>query len=306
MNLLHDYKKETYDLNQVNQLALKDAQALIKASEDMYHDQITAVVKEILQNDKNKIVLLAGPSSSGKTTTSNLICKRLSEEGYDALVVSLDDFYLDLETRPKLPSGEYDLENVTALDLNYLNTFVNAMFEKGEALMPEYDFKTGKRKQEYKKIQINNNTIVIMEGIHALNPILFKSHTDAMFKIYICANTNFDINNRIVISAQKVRLMRRLIRDFLNRGASLDRTFKMWHNVLDGENVYIKPFKNTADFLINSTHAYEPLMYAEKLLPMLKKENDEQAIPLISMLEKCEKLSPELLPENSLLHEFLD
>lgn len=306
MNLLHDYKKDIFDLNEVNEFALDDPKGLIKVSEELYHEQIRTVVDKLLINKKNKIVLLAGPSSSGKTTTSNLICANLANRGYDALVVSLDDFYLDLETRPKLPNGEYDLENVTALDLDYLNTFVNSMFEKGEALMPEYDFKTGTRKKEYKKIQLNKNTIVIMEGIHALNPILFKSHTDAMFKIYICANTNFNTDNDVVIPAEKVRLMRRLIRDFLNRGASLDRTFKMWHNVLEGENIYIKPFKNTADFLINSTHAYEPLMYADKLLPMLKKENDEQAIPLINMLEKCEKLSPKLLPDNSLLHEFLD
>ena len=145
-----------------------------------------------------------------------------------------------------------------------------------------------------------------MEGIHALNPILFKNHLDAMYRIYICVNTNFEIDNQMIMPAQKVRLMRRLIRDYLNRGASLDRTFAMWQNVLNGEDLYIKPYKNTADYLINSTHAYEPLMYAEKLLPLLKQEQNEQAKPLVAMLEKCEKLSPSLLPENSLLHEFLD
>lgn len=306
MNILHDYKKESFDLGRINELALTDPKKLIEDSEELYHKQINDIVNDIVTKNCYKFILLAGPSSSGKTTTSNLICKSLSEQGYESLVVSLDDFYLDLNNRPKLPNGEYDYENITALDLDYINKFVDDMFEKGEALMPEYNFKTGRREEEYKHIKLNPNTIVIMEGIHALNPIMFKRHNDAMYRIYICVNTNFEIDDKIIMPAQKVRLMRRLIRDLLNRGASLERTFHMWQSVLDGENLYIKPYKNTADYLINSTHAYEPLMYADKLLPLLKQEENEQAKPLIEMLEQCEKLSPTLLPENSLLHEFLD
>lgn len=306
MNILHDYKKEIFDLEKINELSLEDPTKLIEDSEELYRKQINDIANDIVSNGNYKFILLAGPSSSGKTTTSNLICKELSERGFESLVVSLDDFYLDLETRPKLPNGEYDLENVTALDLNYINKFVDDLFEKGEALMPEYNFKTGRREKEYKQIKINANTIVIMEGIHALNPIMFKKHNEAMYRIYICVNTNFEYANEIIMPAQKVRLMRRLIRDYLNRGASLERTFAMWENVLAGEDLYIKPYKNTADYLINSTHAYEPLMYADKLLPLLKKEDNEQAKPLVKMLEKCEKLSPSLLPKDSLLHEFLD
>lgn len=306
MNILHDYKKEIFDLNKINELSVENPTKLIEDSEELYHKQINDIVNEVIANGNYKFILLAGPSSSGKTTTSNLICKALSEHNYESLVVSLDDFYLDLETRPKLPNGDYDLENVTALDLDYINKFVDDMFEKGEALMPEYNFKTGKREEEYKHIKLNPNTIVIMEGIHALNPIMFKKHNEAMYRIYICVNTNFELDDKMIMPAQKVRLMRRLIRDLTNRGSSLEKTFGMWKNVLAGEDIYIKPYKNTADYLINSTHAYEPLMYAYKLLPLLKKEDNEQAKPLVEMLEKCEKLSPELLPKNSLLHEFLD
>ena len=306
MNILHDYKKEIFDLGKINELALENPTKLIEDSENLYHKQINYIVNDIVANGNYKFILLAGPSSSGKTTTSNLICKALSEFGYESLVVSLDDFYLDLEKRPKLPNGDYDFENITALDLDYINQFVNDMFEKGEALMPEYNFKTGMREKEYKHIQLSEKTIVIMEGIHALNPIMFKKHNEAMYRIYICVNTNFDLDDKIIMPAQKVRLMRRLIRDYSSRGASFKRTFGMWQNVLAGEDLYIKPYKNTADYLINSTHAYEPLMYAQKLLPLLKNETCEQATTLVEMLEQCEKLPIELLPENSLLHEFLD
>lgn len=306
MNILHDYKKETFTLEKLNELATTNPTLLIKDAEDLYHKQINDVVNDITKQDEYKIILLAGPSSSGKTTTSNLIRAGLKANDYDSLVISLDDFFLDRDRTPLLPNGDYDYENIKALDLDYLNQFVDDLFETGTALMPEYDFVTGSRKKEYKQITMKDNTMIIFEGIHALNPILFKKHNDSMYRIYICVNTNFDYNDELLIPAQKVRLMRRLIRDINHRGASLDDTYKMWPNVLAGEDLYIKPYKNTADFLINSTHAYEPMMYADMLLPLLKQNDNEISRLLASMLEKCEKLTPTMLPQNSLLHEFLD
>lgn len=306
MNILHDYKKETFTLEKLNELATTNPTLLIKDAEDLYHKQINDVVNDITKKDEYKIILLAGPSSSGKTTTSNLIRAGLKANDYDSLVISLDDFFLDRDRTPLLPNGDYDYENIKALDLDYLNQFVDDLFATGTALMPEYDFVTGSRKKEYKQITMKDNTMIIFEGIHALNPILFKKHNDSMYRIYICVNTNFDYNDELLIPAQKVRLMRRLIRDINHRGASLDDTYKMWPNVLAGEDLYIKPYKNTADFLINSTHAYEPMMYADMLLPLLKQNNNEISRLLASMLEKCEKLTPTMLPQNSLLHEFLD
>ena len=230
----------------------------------------------------------------------------MAEHGYESLVVSTDDFFLNREQTPRLPNGDYDYENVTALDLPYLNQFVDDMFNKGEALMPVFNFITGEREKDYKKIVLNENTIVIMEGIHALNPILFRKHEDAMYRIYICVNTNFEYDYQLLIPAKTLRLMRRLIRDYRTRGMTLEATLKIWKNVLDGEELYIKPYKNTANYLINSTHAYEPLMYAKHLLPMLKAQpQSKMGDKLINMLEKCEKLDSSLLPENSLLHEFL-
>ena len=306
MNILHDYKKEIFELEKINELAVTNPQVLIENAEDLYRRQVNEVVHDITTHGKYKIILLAGPSSSGKTTTSNLIRAGLKNAGYESLVISLDDFFLNRDQTPRLPNGDYDYENIKALDLDYLNQFVDDLFLKGKGLMPEYDFVTGSRKKDYVEIETKQNTIVIFEGIHALNPILFTKHSDSMYKIYICVNTNFDYNDQLLMPAQKVRMMRRLIRDYYHRGASLDDTFKMWPNVLAGEDLYIKPYKNTADYLINSTHAYEPMMYAETLLPLLKQNSNNQAKLLANMLKKCEKLSPELLPANSLLHEFLD
>ena len=306
MEFLHNYQKISFDLNKVNELSIQAPAKLIADAESLYRKQIDEIAEDIIKNGKYKVVLLAGPSSSGKTTSSNLIRKRLSENGYDSIVVSMDDFYVDRDKTPKLKNGDYDFENVTALDLEYLNKFIADLYERGEAEMPKFNFVTGKREKEFTNIKLNDNTIVIIEGIHALNPIVFKSHTENMYKIYICVNTNFVKEGKTVLPAKKLRLMRRLIRDVRTRGMSLAGTFDMWQNVLAGEDVYIKPYKNHADYLINSTHAYEPLMYAKHLLPALKKEEQTPAVlNLIEMLEECEKMDASMLPADSLLHEFL-
>lgn len=306
MEFLHNYQKISFDLNNVNELSIQAPAKLIADAESLYRKQIDEIAEDIIKNGKYKVVLLAGPSSSGKTTSSNLIRKRLSENGYDSIVVSMDDFYVDRDKTPKLKNGDYDFENVTALDLEYLNKFIADLYERGEAEMPKFNFVTGKREKEYTHIKLNDNTLVIIEGIHALNPIVFNSYTENMYKIYICVNTNFVKEGKIVLPAKKLRLMRRLIRDVRTRGMSLAGTFDMWQNVLAGEDVYIKPYKNHADYLINSTHAYEPLMYAKHLLPALKKEEQTPAVlNLIEMLEECEKMDASMLPADSLLHEFL-
>ena len=306
MEFLHNYQKVSFDLSIVNELSKTNSQKLIKDAETLYRKQIDEIASEIIERGNIKVVLLAGPSSSGKTTSSNLIRKRLSEAGYESLVISMDDFFLNREQTPKLPSGDYDYENVTALDLNYLNKFISDLYDKGEADMPIFNFVTGSREEKYNHIKLTDKTIIIMEGIHALNPLVFTKHTENMYKIYICFNTNFSIGEKTVLPAKKLRLMRRLIRDNRTRGMSLEATFNMWQNVLAGEDLFIKPFKNRADYLINSTHAYEPLMYAKHLLPVLKQEKPTPAVNnLIEMLSLCETMDASLLPEDSLLHEFL-
>lgn len=306
MEFLHNYQKVSFDLSIVNELSKTNPEKLISDAESLYRKQIDEISQQIIANKNYKIVLMAGPSSSGKTTSSNLIRANLLKAGIDSLVISMDDFFKNRADTPRLKNGDYDFENITALDLEYLNVFINDIFEKGEADMPVFNFLTGNREPEYKHIKLSKNTIIIMEGIHALNPIVFKTHTDSMYKIYICVNTNFVIDGKTVIPAKKLRLMRRLIRDNRTRGMSLEKTFDIWQNVLSGEDVYIKPYKNRADYLINSTHAYEPLMYAKHLLPALKQEQQNPAANnLIEMLSECEKMDASMLPKDSLLHEFL-
>ena len=299
--------RNAYYVQEVNKLSKTDKDLLISMSEGIYHDQINDVVEEILERGNVKIVLVAGPSSSGKTTTSNRIRSKLLEHDIKSITVSLDDFFIDRDKTPRLPNGSPDYENITALDLDYLNEFIDDLFEKNQAKMPLYDFISGTRKKDYVDLTIDDKTIVIIEGIHALNPMLITKHTQFMYKLYICVDSNFVGEEDVIIPAQKLRLMRRLNRDYYTRGRTIEKTIDTWNEVLAGENLYIKPFKNQADYAIDSTHMYEPLMYSKHLLPLLEQaENSLLITSLKQMLTHFDKMDRENLPENSLLHEFLD
>ncbi len=214
--MIKDYLKNFADIDEINKKAKDNPESLIITSEYIYRSQIYELIKDILnKKEKYKGILLSGPSSSGKTTTSKLIRLGLLKESINSIVISLDDFFLDREKTPKLNDGSFDFENVYALDLPYLNQFLDELFLKNKAKMPVFDFISGRRKKEYIDVEIDNNTIVIFEGIHALNPILIsEKNSKEMYKIYICLNTNFLSNNKMAIPAKDVRLMRRMLRDY--------------------------------------------------------------------------------------------
>lgn len=296
--------KNSFDLSLINREAKENLTELIETSEYLYRSQVRHIVKEIVEL-KTRIILLAGPSSAGKTTTSHLIRESLKAQGIDSLVVSLDDFFKNREDTPRLPDGSLDFESINAIDLDYLNVFVTDLLEKREAKMPEFDFLTGRRKEQLKDVKINEHTAVIFEGIHALNPTLIKNHEEDIYKIYICVNSNFFIGKEIVIPAKRLRQMRRLIRDFYTRGHSLSKTFEIWGNVVRGEDKFIKPYKTTANYILDSTHMYEPLIYASYLAPLLENMEEPEAKELFSMLNKCGKLKKDIIPKDSLLNEFV-
>lgn len=300
-----NYKTKIFELEQLNKLKEQNVKTFVENCEKAYQNQIKEIVDDITKNDNIKVILVAGPSSAGKTTTSNLLTKNINEKGKTALVVSLDDFFIDRAKTPKLPDGNYDYENIKSLDIEYFNKFLKDLIENNYALMPVYDFITGTRKKEYIPVSIDNNTIVIFEGIHALNPILINIHQDSIKKIYIATDTTYIYDKMKQIQPVDVRLMRRLVRDVYTRGHSISTTFSMWQNVLDGEIKYIDPYKHLADYNINSSHHYEIYLFAKYLAPLLKSSNCEESKKLSNFLEKCDTLDKSVIPNNSLLQEFL-
>lgn len=305
INKVHgNIMKTYYDLQVVNFEAKKNPNLLVKTSEKVYHDQIKEVVDLIIKN-KHKIVYIAGPSSAGKTTSSKLISEALKRQKITSIVISTDDFFIDREKTPILPDGNYDFDNITALDTVCYKEFIGELMNKGKSKMPIFDFYQGKR-TEYKDIQSGENDIILIEGTHAMNPVFTNEVSKKGFKIYVTLNDDFIIGREVVIPSRILRLMRRCIRDYYKRGNSIDETIKIWKNVCKGENEFISPFKANADYILNTIHIYEPLIYDFYLKPLLINSNDNIYIKdFKNIFSKTGSLKKDLIPDDSLLWEFL-
>lgn len=299
--------KTCYNLEMVNRLAKEDPKKLVKISEKIVDDQIEKVVKHILKG-KYKFLLLSGPSSSGKTTTANFIINKLAKRGRRAIRVSLDDFFIDLDKCQVQKDGSVDKETINKIDLPVFNKFFKEIMEKNRAYKPVFDFLTDKRKRQKELIEVGENDLILVEGTHALNPDLVEigEHKDKVLKVYACVNSEFKIGKHLVITSRKIRLIRRMIRDLQTRGESAEGTVRYWDMVCKGEDLYVAPYKNQADFMIDTTHIYELAVY-DKFVPKLLKPIKEldYADELLQVFNKAGSLKRSYVPESSLLWEFL-
>lgn len=304
---LGDIARTSYNLERANRLAKENPQKLIEVSEKVVDDQINRVV-DCIAEKKYKFVLLSGPSSSGKTTTTHFIANKLKKHNINAIVVSLDDFFIDLDKCPLQPDGTVDKETITKLDLVLFNKFFTDIMKNNKAQKPEFDFTTQKRKEKFVSIEIGDSDVVLVEGTHALNPELItnKSYQDKVLRVFVCANSEFYIGKDVVITPRLLRLIRRSVRDMQTRGTSIEETIKYWNIVCRGEDLYIEPYKNTADFIVDTTHIYEPLVYDKFLPKMLKPIEEERfAKELLQVFGRCASLSKKHVPDGSLIWEFL-
>ena len=299
--------KTCYDLESVNRLVKEDPKKLVKISEKIVDDQIERVVDHIMKG-KYKFLLLSGPSSSGKTTTANFIIKKLKKQGRRAIRVSLDDFFIDLDKCEVQADGTVDKETINKIDLPCFDKFFKEIMKNNRAYKPVFNFVNDKREEKQELIQIGENDLILVEGTHALNPRLVKvgKYADRVLKVYACVNSEFKIGKDIVISSRKIRLIRRMIRDFQTRGESIEGTVRYWDMVSKGEDKYVAPYKTTADFMIDTTHLYELAVY-DRFVPMLLKpiRELEHAEELLKVFERAGSLSRKFVPKTSLLWEFL-
>ncbi len=304
---LGDVIRTGYNLERVNRLAHEDPKQLVDVSEKIVDDQIEIVVKSIIEN-KNKFILVSGPSSSGKTTATKIIAKKLNERGVRAIKISLDDFFIDLDKAPLDENGMVDKESISKLDVECFNDFFVNIMKNNCADMPEFDFVTDKRKAQLKHIEIANDDVILVEGTHALNPELIKSkkYMNQVLKIFVCVNSEFWLGKDIIINARKLRLIRRIVRDLQTRGESVEATLNYWDMVCKGEDKFIVPYKDDANFIIDTTHIYEPLIY-DRMLPKLLKEtkNAKYVDELTGIFGVSGSISRKYVPYNSLLWEFI-
>lgn len=256
-----------------------------------------------------KVVMLTGPSASGKTTTANKLAEALQRSGTHAVVVSLDDFYKDLEDYPRLPDGSKDYENIEALDVPEIHRCLLALISEGEAEFPVFDFVTEHRKPETRHISLGGG-VAIVEGIHALNPQLTDVLPDgSVYKIYAGLREEYSRGGQRVLPTRDIRLARRMVRDNKFRGHSLEKTIGMWGAVCEGEDEFIKRFKSYADLLLDTSFSYEICILAPFLAEMRGKVKDAAMAPVLDDLcERFSKVSPlsaSYIPPQSMLREFI-
>lgn len=300
-------------LDEVNRRMAADPTAFVNEECARYRTEVEQAAQWL--NDEHvrrRVLLLSGPSSSGKTSTACLLRDRLRRGGADAYVVSLDNFYLGRGQAPRLPDGNLDYESPEALNLPLLAECVRGLLEDGHAALPEYDFQAGAPRPERVELTLKSRSVVIFEGIHALHPYLRerlpRKHVKRML---VCAQSAFYDGERELLDGRRLRLARRLVRDERHRSSSAENTLGMWPQVVRGEEMYLFPHADGADHVIDTTHAFEPCLLTGRLLPLLDTVSPsdphyETAQTLRATMARFDEADAALLPPESILHEFLD
>ena len=284
---------------------------IINISEALQEKKLAKIAEEIASREGVKLVLLAGPSSSGKTTSCKRLSIQLAVNGLKPLQISLDDYFVDRDKTPKDENGDFDFESIYALNLDLLNEQFNALFRGEEVELPKYDFPSGKSVKSGKKLKLEPNNVLVVEGIHALNPEL-TAHVpeEQIFRVYASALTTILLDNHNYIPTTDNRLLRRIIRDYKYRGVSAQETIRRWPSVRSGENKWIFPFQENADAMLNTAMLYELSvlkMQAEPLLQQVPENCEEfaEAYRLLKFLKYFKGIPYNNLPPTSLLREFL-
>ncbi|HRZ63697.1 MAG TPA: nucleoside kinase [Spirochaetia bacterium] len=297
-------------LNRVN--GSKGIKDYIQVAEALQNKKIAGIADQVAARSGSvKVVLIAGPSSSGKTTTCKKLSIQLKVMGFDPVAISLDDYFVDRERTPRDESGEYDFECLEALDVEYLNDQLVSLFEGGEIELPLFDFKSGSRRASGRKLRLGERSLLVMEGIHGLNDRLTpRIPRESKFKVYVSALTQLNLDDHNRVSTTDNRLLRRMVRDYNFRGHSAQATLKMWPSVGRGERRHIFPFQNSADAAFNSALDYELgvlKIYAEPLLRTVKPTAAEysEARRLQAFLDAFAPIPAQSVPRDSILREFI-
>lgn len=289
----------------------KDFKDLIMVSEALHEKKIAQIADMIKNRKETKVVLIAGPSSSGKTTFANRLSIQLRVNGYSPIPISLDDYFIDREDNPKDENGEYNFETIYSIDLKLFNYHLTCLLKGEEIEIPSYNFKKGKREWRGHKLNLPSNAVLVIEGIHGLNPTLTTSISDNQkFKIYISALTQLNLDNHNRIVTTDIRRVRRIVRDYLSRGYGGEDTLKMWPSIRRGEEKNIFVFQEEADVMFNSTLVYELCVLKKYALQELEKIKEDSPVyletsRLKSFLGFFKEIDKDYVPTNSILREFI-
>ena len=311
-----------HDLNTVaglnRRISKGEISDIVMESETEYTQDLFAVERSIFENKDIRLAIFAGPSSSGKTTTTNKIALRLENQGIKFAELNLDNYYLDLEVHPKDEFGDYDFETPQALDMELINRHLKELLAGKEIRMPYYDFKTGKRAPQTTPIHLEENTIILIDSLYGLFPALTEGIQERSFKVYIEPLLQMKCDNGEYVRWTDIRLMRRMLRDATHRAADYRQTLTHWHYVRSGELRNILPFISTANYIVNSGMPYELSIYQPKLIENftgwavefkddpLRKDAATRAARVKGLLKSIlPSVDDSVVPTDSVLREFI-
>ncbi|MDD4759762.1 MAG: nucleoside kinase [Bacteroidaceae bacterium] len=284
---------------------------LINVSEALQEKKICHIAEEIQRHPEVRLVLISGPSSSGKTTFSKRLSVQLMTCGIKPFPFSMDQYFVDRDKTPRSENGDYDFESIDALNIPLLEEHLQDLFDGKEVELPKYNFQTGKSELSGKKVKLEEHTVIIMEGIHGLNPKLTENISDVIkYKIYVSALTTILLDNHNYIPTTDNRLLRRIVRDYKYRGYSAKDTIQRWPSVAEGEYKWIFPFQENADIMFNSALLFELAGLRNQALPLLEMVPEDvpeysEAFRLRKFLRYIQPIQIDALPPTSLLREFL-
>ena len=303
---------DAFDIGTINKGISYGLSEMISETEAEIERKVEETAQKILEKgEKLKIVLVSGRSASGKTTFTRKVCEKLSEKGREARHIALDDFLLGLGYMPVNDDGTFDMESIAGLDTALANETFRLLLTEGKADFPTFDFPNQRRGDKWNRVEIGENGLIMIEGIHSLNPLLTENlPEEGILRMFIEPKKGYRKDGKYVLSPEEVRLMRRITRDELFRGWSAEKTLVQWKSVLAGEKIYIEPYIDSADIKVDSSMDFEPAVFVDILSEMLSRIGRESpffdmASSLSEKLLSFEKISPDFLPKDSLLREFV-
>lgn len=294
-----------------NKVTKGNVDDIVLLSENIQNNSLFKIAETIYNNKKLKLILLAGPSSSGKTTTSKKLELFLKGFGLNPIAISIDNYFVDRDKTPRLPDGSYDFESLNSINVELFNKNLKDLLDGKEVTLPVYNFITGKSELSDESIKLGEKEILIVEGLHALNEELtYSIDKKNKYKIYLCPLTVLSLDNHNRIRTTDNRLLRRIVRDNRTRGYSASDTLSTWSKVREGEEKYVFPFQDEADVIFNTSLIYELGVlktYAEPLLYSVE-ENDpmyKEAVRLLNLLKNILPISNDYIPVDSIVREFI-
>ena len=285
---------------------------LIRINEALHEKKFSAIADRICARGA-KAVMLAGPSSSGKTTSANRLSTQLRVHGKKPILMSLDDYYVDRDKISPGPDGKVDLEHINTIDTELFGQHLDMLLRGEEVELPSFNFKTGRREWLGHKLRLNEKSVIIVEGLHAMNPVLLPEGLDPtlVFRLFVTPLLPLNLDNHNRIPSSYLRLLRRIVRDYETRGASVAHTLDMWQSVRAGEERWIYPFQENADVMFNSSTLYEIAVLKKHIFPLLTEvepsdECYDQVRSVVKVLNFVHEADVDFeIPPTSLVREFI-